>query len=286
MISVSQQVRPAESADQQQIASLMFFEAHMHRHLDWRTPLEWLGSSHYWVADDHGRITAALACPQDPPGVAWIRLFAYNSYLSGSEVWSPLWIAARAEIARMGGARVAAIAVKSWFQNILHSSGFEKLQNIVMLEWKSRLLDACPLPHGVNIRPMCADDLPAVTETDAAAFESLWHNSRDALEKAYKQSVCATVAETNGGVIGYQLSTGNPLGAHLARLAVRPEAQGRGVGAALVNDLILCLRPRNLVRLSVNTQADNAASLALYRKIGFVHTGEQYPVYIYPVGAD
>jgi ribosomal-protein-alanine N-acetyltransferase len=286
MISVSQQVRPAQSADHQQIANLMFFEAHMHRHLDWRTPLEWLGSSHYWVADERGRITAALACPQDPPGVAWIRLFTFNSHISGSEVWSPLWMAARAEIASMGGAHVAAIAAKAWFQNILRSSGFEKLQNIVLLEWTSRLLDARPLPSGINIRTMHADDISAITETDAAAFESLWHNSRGALEKAYTQAVCATVAETAGRVIGYQLSTGNPLGAHLARLAVRPEAQGRGVGSALVNDLILRLNPRNMARLSVNTQADNAASLALYRKIGFVHTGEQYPVYVYRVGAD
>lgn len=286
MISVSQQVRPAESSDHRQIANLMFFEAHMHRHLDWRTPLEWLGSAHYWVADDQGRVTAALACPQDPPGVAWIRLFTYNSHLSGLEAWSPLWTAARGGIARVGGARVAAIAVKVWFQHILQSSGFEKLQSIVMLEWTARLLDERPLPPGINIRSMRADDLMAITDVDAAAFESLWHNSYCALEMAYKQALCATVAEAAGRVVGYQISTGNPLGAHLARLAVRPEAQGRGVGAALVNDLILRLSPRHIARISVNTQADNAASLALYRKIGFVPTGEQFPVYVYPVGAE
>jgi ribosomal protein S18 acetylase RimI-like enzyme len=31
--------------------------------------------------------------------------------------------------------------------------------------------------------------------------------------------------------------------------------------------------------LTVNTQADNAASLALYHKLGFRRTGEQFPVY-------
>jgi hypothetical protein len=44
MIEVSLQVRPAVPQDQHQIANLMFFESHVQRHLDWRAPLEWLGS--------------------------------------------------------------------------------------------------------------------------------------------------------------------------------------------------------------------------------------------------
>jgi ribosomal protein S18 acetylase RimI-like enzyme len=34
-----------------------------------------------------------------------------------------------------------------------------------------------------------------------------------------------------------------------------------------------------MFHLTVNTQSDNSASLALYRKIGFRETGERYPVY-------
>ena len=94
-------------------------------------------------------------------------------------------------------------------------------------------------------------------------------------------SVVATVAEDNGCVIGYQISTGSRLGGHLARLGVRKEAQGRGIGSALVSDLIQRLSSQNLGRVTVNTQSDNAASLSLYQKMGFVQTGEQYPVCIY-----
>jgi ribosomal protein S18 acetylase RimI-like enzyme len=84
-------------------------------------------------------------------------------------------------------------------------------------------------------------------------------------------------------VIGYQLSTKNPLGAHLARLGVKPEAQGRGVGSMLVSHLIQALGANQLGRLSVNTQADNTASLSLYKKLGFVRTGEHFPVFVYPI---
>jgi ribosomal-protein-alanine N-acetyltransferase len=285
MISVDLQVRPAVPSDKQQIADLMFFEAHVHRHLDWRSPLEWLGSSHYWVMETQGRITAALACPQDPPGVAWVRFFTFVSQLSGPAAWSPLWAAVCTELAGAGKAVCAAIALKAWFQDILLSAGFELSQQIVLLEWTSHLIEPRRSPPGIQVRPMLEGDLPYVTETDAAAFEPLWHNSLPSLRKAFTSALCATVAEETGHIVGYQLSTGNPLGAHLARLAVRPEAQGRGIGSALVGDLILRLRPRNLARLSVNTQADNYASLALYHKLGFLRTGEQYPVFICPVGS-
>jgi ribosomal protein S18 acetylase RimI-like enzyme len=283
MISVNLLTRPAEPADHQQIASLMYFEAHVHRHMDWRTPLDWLGSPHYWVLEDQERIMAALACSQDPPGVAWLRLFTYASPLSGSEAWSRLWEAARREMAYTGGILAAAIAAKPWIQDLLRDSGFNIYQDIILLEWTAHLVDPCPLPRGISIRPMLVNDLPFVVETDADAFEPLWRNSIHALRKAYSLAVCATIAEKAGRVVGYQISTGNLLGVHLARLAVRKEAQGLGIGSALVNDLILRLNSRNLARLSVNTQADNAASLSLYRKIGFVRTGEQYPVFIHQV---
>jgi RimJ/RimL family protein N-acetyltransferase len=52
----------------------------------------------------------------------------------------------------------------------------------------------------------------------------------------------------------------------------------------LVSDLIQTFGASQLGRLSVNTQADNSASLALYKKIGFVCTGERLPVLVYPIG--
>ena len=115
---------------------------------------------------------------------------------------------------------------------------------------------------------------------DAAAFEPLWQNSVAALRKAFEQASYASIAEDSSGIIGYQLSTGGSFGAHLARLAVRPNLQGRGLGAALVRELIMHMKRAGGLRITVNTQADNAASLALYDRLGFRRTGEQYPVYV------
>ncbi len=54
----------------------------------------------------------------------------------------------------------------------------------------------------------------------------------------------------------------------------------------LVSHLIQALGGSQLGRLSVNTQEDNSASLSLYRKLGFVRTGEHFPVLVYPIGVN
>ena len=275
-----QQVRPAVYADHQKIADLIVFEPRVHRHLDWRGPLEWLGYPPYFVTEENGHITAALACPPDPDSIAWIRLFVHASHLAGPSAWTPLWEAARGELAAHGGGTVAAISMQHWFEQILLENGFTLYQHIVLLEWAEQPIQPISIPANIHIRAMMAEDLPRVVEVDASAFEPLWHNSLGALTKAFSQALYATVAEDASGLIGYQLSTGNSFGAHLARLAVRPEAQGCGLGLALVSDLILRLKERHsLSRITVNTQGNNAASLALYHRLGFRRTGEQFPVY-------
>jgi ribosomal protein S18 acetylase RimI-like enzyme len=122
-------------------------------------------------------------------------------------------------------------------------------------------------------------DLPAVADVDASAFELLWQNTYPVLERAYPQAVWPTVAEMEGQLIGYQLSTRNPLGVHLARLAVRPAMQGNGLGYALVADLAEQAGGHGINHLTVNTQSDNGISLTLYQHLGFRETSERYQVY-------
>jgi ribosomal-protein-alanine N-acetyltransferase len=285
MIGLNLQVRPAGLQDRQLVSSLIFYENHAHRHLDWRPPLDWLGSPYFWLIEENGRALAVLACPPDPPGVAWIRLFAFSGQVSAVEAWSALWELAREEIARRGGAQVGLIAMQGWMRELLARTDFDRPQTIVMLEWRGRAFLPPSVPSVTRLRPMTADDLPAVAQVDAEAFDPFWHNSPDALARAFSQAALATVAESDGRVVGYQLSTGNPTGAHLARLAVRKEAQGVGLGAALVADLIVKMRQRGAFRISVNTQNDNLASLKLYQRLGFTRTGKEYPVYRYQVDA-
>ena len=237
MVGVDVQARSALLTDQRQIANLMHFSPTIHRHLDWRYPLDWIGSPPFFVLEQQGQIIAALACPPDPPAVAWVRLFVNSGKLPLEQSWRLLWEAARLDLAHKEGFTVAAIVLQDWYHSLLINSEFISRQSIVMLERDGQAPIDVTLPVGFSIRSMLQYDLPAVAEVDAAAFEPLWQNSLPSLEKAYPQAVLATVALAGGQVVGYQLSTRNPLGAHLARLAVLPELQGRGVGRALVADL-------------------------------------------------
>jgi ribosomal protein S18 acetylase RimI-like enzyme len=283
MIGLNLQVRPAGLQDRQPISDLIFFQNHAHRHLDWRHPLDWLGSPYFWLIEENGRALAALACPPDPPGVAWVRLFVFSGQISAVEAWSTLWEMACGEIARLGGLQVAVIAMQGWMSELMSHSDFDRPQSIVMLEWRGRPTLQPSLPAGVTLRRMTESDLSAAEQVDTDAFDPLWHISLDNLRRAFSQSVVATVIESKGRVLGYQLSTGKPTGAHLARLAVRKEAQGFGLGAALAADLIGRMRQHGANFISVNTQNNNHASLALYQKMGFIRTGEEYPVFRYIV---
>jgi ribosomal-protein-alanine N-acetyltransferase len=277
-------VRPANLDDHQKLSNLIFFESRLHRHLDWRSPLDWLGAPFYWALDDGKQITAAMACPIEVAGIAWMRLFVHSSNWSAANAWNLLWQTAQDEIAHAGGARVAVIAMQPWLQQILITSNFKNIQQIVMLEWQYQPW-AGSEAQGIRIRKMTEADLPDVEKTDAASFDPLWQNSLETLHKAFAQSLIATVAENDDGIVGYQLSTGGGQRAHLARLAVHATMQGRGVGRALLGDLFARLVNQGIYRLSVNTQSDNIVSLSLYQKMGFIRTGEQYPVYIFDVPA-
>jgi [ribosomal protein S18]-alanine N-acetyltransferase len=273
------EVRSATEADRHKLATLVHFSPYVHRHLDWRAPLDWLGKEPYLVAERNGQVMAALACPPDIPDLAWVRLFAVSTALLVDDAWDMMWPMAQRLI---GDAMpIAALPLQSWFKRILEASNFNHLHDVVMLRWEDRGEDIEPLARKLPyyIRIMNYDDLDAVHALDFAAFEPVWQHSRDLLEIAFQDAAIATVAEDHHGILGYQVSTVNATDGHLARLAVHPRAQSSGVGYTLIRDLLSNFRRRGIPRVTVNTQTNNNASLALYQKVGFHKTGMVYPIF-------
>jgi ribosomal protein S18 acetylase RimI-like enzyme len=272
-------VRSATERDRQPLANIIHFEPRVHRHLDWRAPLDWIGHEPFLIAERDGNILAAIACPPDPVEVAWIRLFAVASSSSPLDAWQALWPAARDLLIQQKGISVTAIPLQQWFQGLLDKSDFYLSHNVVLLSWQRGSPIPGPRSIPFRIRPMTFDDLHMVEKIDAAAFGAIWRNSFDSVELSFRQSALATVAEEEDGIKGYQISTASPMGGHLARLAVLPEIQSRGIGYALVRDALDQFERRGALRVTVNTQEENLVSLSLYAKLGFRLTGEKYPVY-------
>ncbi|NPV78190.1 MAG: GNAT family N-acetyltransferase [Anaerolineae bacterium] len=275
--------RPAEMGDYQGIRILMQESCYIHRHLDWRHPLDLLGQQPYWVIENNrGEIVAALACPPYPPGTAWINFFAANSITRPEQVWSLLLENALENCPSPGIQNLAVLPTQPWFIRFLPDHHFSHSQDVVMLEWNDELpADKNTEEQRPFIRPMKQEDLPAVLTLDNQSFSPLWQLSGDSLKAAYQDSVYARVFILDGRVTGYLIANLTHLGGHISRLAVSRLHRARGIGSCLVLDALSYFLKIGIKKVTVNTQDDNEASLALYRAANFRLTGEKVPVFIY-----
>ncbi|MFP8966600.1 ribosomal protein S18-alanine N-acetyltransferase [Pokkaliibacter sp. CJK22405] len=67
--------------------------------------------------------------------------------------------------------------------------------------------------------------------------------------------------------------------AEILTIAVEPAAQGRGIGSAMLKQVIARLREQHMARLMLEVRSGNHAALALYRKWGFVEDGRRKGYY-------
>jgi ribosomal protein S18 acetylase RimI-like enzyme len=276
-------VRQAEKGDYPLLYNAIGAAQYIHRHLDWRDPLEWLGCQPFLILEKNRQIMALLACPTDSTRIAWIRCFVtVSGVLSPSECWKILFPEAlRVNEEELPIAYVA-LGLQKWFDEVVLKYNFHINQRIVILEWNGFLPAKHDLPDGCLLRMMTRQDLPGVQQVDEKAFNPIWQNSLSDLRLAFDQSPYASVIEWQETVIGYQICTFTSFGAHLARLAVIPDKQRHHIGYTMLRDLQAHFKQLGTAMLTVNTQNNNHASLALYRKMGFFLTGESFPVYIYP----
>lgn len=274
-------LRPAASADVKALSRFLNMESQVHRHLDWRTPLDWIEEQPFYILETDGQIGAVLACQEDPPGVAWVRLFASTSRYQRSTYWRLLLSEALQYLDREGVEIVAAIALQNWMEPLLKASNFEHFQDIVVLEWEGPQSPLEPLPEGIRIRPMLAEDIPNVARLDKLSFPMLWHNSIQSILLAFEQSAYSTVAEAGNLMVGFQISTAVPLSGHMARLAVHPDYRRAHIGAVLTRDMLQHFATGSAWHVTLNTQSTNYPALQLYTSLGFHLTGETFPVYQY-----
>lgn len=292
------EIRQTTEADHATVDRLLSNADHKHLHLDWLDPAELTGKQPFLLASQDGQAVACLAAPVDAPGVAWLRAFAVAGGHSVRSVWEQLWQMTTARLRALQVRQVAAMALDEWVARLLRQAGFAQTNSVVFLELK---LDpdhpqfreipepasddpsnsaAQPNNHDLpRSRPITSSDLDRVLKLDAAAFDPLWRLSAESLQAAVSQASSSTLIVKDGVAAGYQITTSSPFSVHLARLAVRPEWHRMGLGRALVRDSIRAAAAMPIGRLSVNTQADNTASQALYRQLGFNLTGQHFPVF-------
>jgi ribosomal-protein-alanine N-acetyltransferase len=215
------------------------------------------------------------------PTCSALRFFAGQAFHSTQLAWGLLLDQCSVELRKNGAKAIYSIALQDWYRDLLEASGFLLDTRIVVLEKPlNSKMDGGTIPAGYQLVRMQPMELNEVWDLDKSSFSPLWQMSHEDILTAFHVSEnCTVIRNDNGELIGYQISNSLPTGGHLARIAVKPSEQGKGLGKILLADLTNRFVDMGTQRITVNTQEDNSTALGLYERNGFIRTGETYPVF-------
>ncbi len=156
--------------------------------------------------------------------------------------------------------------------------GFASIQSLVLLEHRSP--GSAVSTRAKSERLVATDDGEA-SRVDIAAFGRGWAIDRVGIgdvRSATPRHRARTV-RVDGALVAYAVSGRDASTGYLQRLAVDPDHQNHGHGAALVTDSLRWMARWRVRRALVNTHVGNDAALALYHRLGFVDLAERLHVY-------
>jgi GNAT superfamily N-acetyltransferase len=154
-------------------------------------------------------------------------------------------------------------------QQAFLASGFELHERLHLLEHDLRQLPPVPQVPWAPRRHR-RGELQQVLAVDQAAFDDFWRFDARALREARHATPTSrlrVVGEPE--CLGYAVFGRAQSRGYLQRLAVRPDATGRGLGTALIVDGLSWLRRHGADHAVVNTQESNIRAFELYRRLGF-----------------
>ena len=237
--------------------------------LDWYSPNERFTEPGCFAVTDDNQIKAILASTPESPSAAWLRFFYAERDGHHAQYFNALLSRAITTLLDNEVKSLSSLAPYEWLVRLLEGKGFKPSESIVTLHRNISGESHFSTDPGLIIREMTHRDLAAVEAIDIAAFNPTWQLNRASLTKTYHLSAWHSVALLEGQIVGYQMSTSAFDSAHLARLAVDPRWQRRGVGRRLVEDMFETFSTIGVRSFSVNTQASNRQSLSLYQNLGF-----------------
>jgi len=165
-----------------------------------------------------------------------------------------------------------------WMVDELRARGFATQEWIMGFERQGTDPPTRPKTRPAQMRTAHFNDLPALLVLDKLAFNRLWHKSMGNFSQALARAASFAVAIIDDKIVAYEWCELYGDHAHLTRLAVHPNYQGRGIGAQLLYQAITDALTAGANLITLNTQENNRRSRALYRRFGFVDTHQRMPV--------
>ena len=126
----------------------------------------------------------------------------------------------------------------------------------------------------LTFRRMTPADAAMVEKVERMCFSMPW--SRESFwEEAAQEAAYYLLALDDGEVIGYVGVWLLGEEGHITNVAVAPEMRRRGVGAALLAELMRIAMEHSVRSMTLEVRPSNEAALALYRKFGFRSVGRR-----------
>jgi [ribosomal protein S18]-alanine N-acetyltransferase len=139
---------------------------------------------------------------------------------------------------------------------------------------------------GIRIRTATAADLDAVMALEQAAFPaSAWERETMRAEIASEWGRYLIAVDGDGRALGYAGLRAVGVEGDVQTIAVAEGARGRGIGRALVAELLAEAGRRGVRELFLEVRADNEVARGLYASVGFEEIGVR-PRYYQPEDVD
>lgn len=137
-------------------------------------------------------------------------------------------------------------------------------------------LGRAAMTDALSFRPMTEADLEAVLKIEYAAFSHPW--TRGIFLDSLRSYECWLMFEGSQQV-GHGVIQVIADEAHLLNITVKPQSQGRGLGLALLEHLMVRARERQARECFLEVRASNASAYRLYERYGFNEVGRRRGYY-------
>lgn len=135
------------------------------------------------------------------------------------------------------------------------------------------------VPH---VRKMRREDVDAVVAIETEAFSSPWR--RETFLELIDRPTAELLVMVQGdeGVVGYAVLWCVLDQGELANVAIAARMRGRGLGRALLTEVLAVAKRRGVETVFLEVRESNAPALGLYHGFGFREVGHRRGYYDHP----
>ena len=232
------------------------------------------------VAWHESQPVATLIASSSNPQCAWIRCCAIDG-IAFSDHTAVLAQLAHTLIAQ---APVTALYYSGdfydrWFTDILSGVGFQP-HNIIIGLQRHTTIPIIASAQPAALQRLHNEDIAAIQLIDSHAFAYEWLKNDYEIHQLFNTDTIAFHATMADRSVGYAIAVLHDHGSllHIVRIAVLPEWRRQGIAQQLLAAVITYGQQIATTQISLNTQHDNHAALALYQRAGFQQTADRHEV--------